>query len=314
MASAIDKISFFLDDQPVEAQAGETLWQVAKRYQQTIPHLCYSESPDYVPSGNCRACMVEIEGERVLAPSCVRTPTEGMRVYSATSERAQTARKAVMELLLSDQAPRPEAHDKNSAMWQWAEQLGVEASRYPAKPGVAADDSHTAIAVNMDACITCQLCVQACRDIQVNDVIGLSNRGSHTQIVFDFNDPMGESTCVSCGECVQACPTGALLPQTMVDEAGIGVFDKGEQPDRQVDSICPYCGVGCQIRYHIKNDKILYVDGQPGASNKNRLCVKGRFGYDYVDHPDRLSTPLIRKAGVPKVVDDTFDVLVHGDR
>jgi formate dehydrogenase major subunit len=152
------------------------------------------------------------------------------------------------------------------------------------------------MAVRLDACIHCNLCVRACREVQVNDVIGMAWRGHAEKIVFDFDDKMGESTCVGCGECVQACPTGALMPATRVDENGFYAND----PDRAVDSVCPYCGVGCQITYKIKNDRIEYVDGCDGPANENRLCVKGRFGFDYVHHPERLTVPLIRKAGVPK--------------
>ncbi len=307
MGSSLNTVSFFLDGVEVEAYPGESIWEAAKRHQEDIPHLCYSTEQDYEASGNCRVCMVEIEGERTLAASCVRSPTPGMKVNSSTSSRAQNARKGVMELLLSEQPSRSEARDKNSKLWHWADQLGLSDSRYPAAPTVNSDDSHTAIAVNMDACISCQLCMQGCRDVQVNDVIGLAGRGSNTRIVFDFDDPMGESSCVSCGECVQACPTGALMPKTEVDMAGVGIYEPGAGPDRQVDSICPYCGVGCQITYNIKDDKILSVDGRGGPANKNRLCVKGRFGFDYVEHPDRLGNPLIRKAGVPKVASEAFD-------
>ena len=305
----MDTIKFYLDGKAVEAQPGETLWQVAKRCKDTIPHLCFTEAADYQPSGNCRLCTVEIEGERVLAASCVRMPTPGMKVNSAASPRVQTARKAVLELLLSDQPARTQAHDQNSPLWHWAEQLGVEASRYPAKsaPGVDADTSHSAIAVNMDACISCQLCVQGCRDIQVNDVIGLAGRGAQTAVVFDFADPMGESTCVGCGECVQVCPTGALMEKSAVDAAGVGIFEPGAAAERKVDSVCPYCGVGCQLTYNIKDDKILTVDGRSGPSNRNRLCVKGRFGFDYIQHPDRLTRPLIRKPGIAKIASEAFD-------
>jgi formate dehydrogenase major subunit len=159
------------------------------------------------------------------------------------------------------------------------------------------------MAVNLDACIQCNLCVRACREVQVNDVIGMAGRGHHEKIVFDFDDPMGKSTCVACGECVQACPTGALMPATLV--GADNVF--AAHPDREVDSVCPYCGVGCQLTYKIKDDKLLYVDGRDGPSNQNRLCVKGRFGFDYVHHPHRLTHPLIRKEGVVKNAHDAVD-------
>jgi formate dehydrogenase major subunit len=159
------------------------------------------------------------------------------------------------------------------------------------------------MAVNLDACIQCNLCVRACREVQVNDVIGMAGRGYTEKIVFDFDDPMGNSTCVACGECVQACPTGALMPATLVDDANV----RSAFPDRSVDSVCPYCGVGCQLTYHIKDDKLLYVTGRNGPANENRLCVKGRFGFDYVSHPHRLMQPLIRKDGVAKHAHDTVD-------
>jgi formate dehydrogenase major subunit len=131
----------------------------------------------------------------------------------------------------------------------------------------------------------------------------MAYRGHQAKIVFDFDDPMGESTCVACGECVQACPTGALMPANLLDKSQKRVG----YADRQVDSLCPYCGVGCQITYNIKDDKILYVDGRDGPSNRERLCVKGRFGFDYVAHPQRLMRPLIRKDGVKKHPDDRVD-------
>jgi formate dehydrogenase major subunit len=246
--------------------------------------------------------MVEIEGERVLAASCIRTPTAGMKA-TTDSHRAETARKMVMELLLADQPAREVAHEKDSRLWQWADALDVTTSRFAPRVAVEDDMSHPAMAVQLDACIHCNLCVRACREVQVNDVIGMAGRGAHAKIVFDFDDPMGASTCVACGECVQVCPTGALMPKTVLDERGVQAFTA----DREVDSICPYCGVGCQITYKIKDDKILYVDGSDGPSNQNRLCVKGRFGFDYVDHPHRMTVPLVRKEGVGKRADDYVD-------
>ena len=294
----VDTITFSLDGKDVTALPGETIWQVAKREGTTIPHLCYADEPGYRADGNCRACMVEIDGERTLAASCIREPSEGM-VVRAASERADKARKMVMELLVADQPERDVAHDKSSHLWDMAEAQGIEESRFPALEEARVpllDDSHVAMRVNLDACIQCNLCVRACREVQVNDVIGLSGRGHDSKITFDFDDPMGASTCVACGECVQACPTGALMPAKAVGADEIG---DSKDYDREVKSVCPYCGVGCQLSFKIKDDKIAWVDGVDGPANEQRLCVKGRFGFDYIDHEHRLTTPLIRREDAP---------------
>ena len=290
-------LRFQLDGREVAARPGETIWQVAQRHATAIPHLCHADKPGYRPDGNCRACMVEIAGERVLAAACVRQPAPGMKVATA-SARARAAQKLVFELLVADQPAREVAHDPHSRFWRWAEHMAVTASRFPAlaRPNKADDLSHPAMAVQLDACIHCTLCVRACREVQVNDVIGMAARGHLEKIVFDFDDPMGDSTCVACGECVQACPTGALMPKTLVDAAGVFA----NAPDRAVASVCPYCGVGCQLTYQIKDDRIVAVAGRDGPSNRERLCVKGRFGFDYVHHADRLRVPLIRREGVAK--------------
>ena len=295
-------VSFSLDGKTVEAQPGETIWQAAARHGTDIPHLCYRDSDGYRADGNCRACMVEIEGERVLAASCIRTPTEGMVVHSE-NHRAKTARKMVMELLVADQPSRDTAHDPDSELWRYAETQDVDAARFPAKASPAPDSSHPAIAVNMDACIQCNLCVRACREVQVNDVIGLAGRGADAHIVFDFGDDMGASTCVGCGECVQACPTGALMPKTLLDDSQALAIT----PDRQVDSVCPYCGVGCQLTFSVKDDKIVSVSGRQGPANAGRLCVKGRYGFDYIANPERLTSPLIRLEDVSKSASMPFD-------
>ena len=287
-------IRFSLDGRPAVARPDETIWQVARRMGTEIPHLCHAPEPGYRADGNCRACMVDIEGERALAASCIRRPSEGMTVRTA-SERAAAARRMVFELLAADQP----ATDRDTAYKRWADRLGVSGSRFPARPPPAPDLSHPAMAVNLDACINCTLCVRACREVQVNDVIGMAARGADARIVFDFDDPMGDSTCVACGECVQACPTGALLPAAIASEDA--------SVDRTVDSVCPYCGVGCQLAYHVKDDKLLFVEGRDGPANHKRLCVKGRFGFDYVHHPHRLTVPLVRRSGAPKSADLALD-------
>lgn len=295
-------ISFELNGERVEAAYDETIWQVAQRLGTAIPHLCYSPEPDYRADGNCRVCMVEIEGERVLAASCMRKPTVGMKVHTGT-ERAEKARKMVMELLVADQPARATSHDPTSKFWNWAERTGVTESRFPAVERWSSDVSHTAMSVNLDACIQCGLCVRACREVQVNDVIGMAYRSAGTKIVFDFDDPMGESTCVACGECVQACPTGALMPSAFLDENQTRTV----WADRKVDSLCPYCGVGCQVTYNVKDEAIVYAEGRDGPANHNRLCVKGRFGFDYIHHPHRLTKPLVRLPNMPKDARDQVD-------
>lgn len=291
-------VKFVLDGQEVTARSDESLWDIAKRQGTRIPHLCHKDSEGYRADGNCRACMVEIEGERTLAASCIRTPTEGM-VVNTQGDRSVSARKLVVELLMADQPEPAKAHDQSSHFWEMAELQSVSQSRFPAKATdriPLLDASHLAMSVNLDACIHCNLCVRACREVQVNDVIGLSGRGHNAKITFDFDDPMGSSTCVACGECVQACPTGALMPATALDQNLVG-DSKGY--DREVNSVCPYCGVGCQLSFKIKDDKIQWVEGLDGPSNENRLCVKGRFGFDYIAHPHRLTKPLIRREDAP---------------
>ncbi|UWR33948.1 formate dehydrogenase subunit alpha [Sulfitobacter sp. W027] len=293
-----ERITFTLDGQTVEAEAGMTIWEVANGRGLKIPHLCHKPAPGYRPDGNCRACMVEIEGERVLAASCIREPAEGM-VVTTNNARAENARKMVMELLLADQPAQEVAHDKSSHMREMAALNGVEESRFPKLERDRVpllDDTHVAMRVNLDACIQCNLCVRACREVQVNDVIGMAGRGHDAYPVFDIDDPMGASTCVACGECVQACPTGALMPATVVDAAQVG--DSADY-DNEVASVCPFCGVGCQISLKVKDNKVKYVEGINGPANEGRLCVKGRFGFDYIHHDHRLTKPLIRREDAP---------------
>ncbi len=290
-------VAFTLDGQWLTARAGESILDAALRHGFDIPHLCLGRG--LRPAGNCRACVVEIDGERALAASCCRVPTPGMSVH-ARSERARRSRDMVLELLLAEMpasghkwldADGTLPHGELSAA---AARAGVhvrpqlQADRRPQPP---ADESHPAMIVNLDACIQCTRCVRACRETQVNDVIGYAWRGQSTRIVFDLDDPLGESSCVACGECVQACPTGALSARSR---------DGSQVVDRQVDTVCPYCGVGCLITCNVRDERIVGVDGRDGPANRSRLCVKGRFGLDYVHHPQRLTRPLIRLAGAAK--------------
>ena len=293
LAAPAPAVAFELNGRRVFGHANETLWEAAQRYGVDIPHLCHK--PGYRPAGNCRACMVEINSERVLAPSCCRYPTEGMEV-SSESARARHAQKMVVELLCADM-PEQTRH-RESELERWRAALQVGKPRFAARAQPQADLSHPAMAVNLDSCIQCGRCARACREEQANHVIGYAGRGANAKIVFDFNDHMGDSTCVACGECVQACPTGALAP---VGEALL------QKPDASVSSLCPYCGVGCQTVYHIKDNRLLYAEGRDGPANRGRLCVKGRFGGDYAHHPQRLTAPLIRLPNAPKSASAVLD-------
>src|SRR3982751_537913 len=290
---AMMPIEFKLNGVTVVGRPDEKIIETAKKHGVTIPHLCHGGNQR--SDGNCRACVVEIKGERALAPSCCRFPTAGMEVTS-NSPRALASQKMVLELLLSDM-PEQE-YTRVNKLANWAKKLGVGRPRFARREQPKADISHPAIAVNLDACIQCTRCVRACREVQVNDVIGYAYRGDRSVPVFDFDDPMGESTCVACGECVQACPTGALMPAR-----GVGL----KPIEKKVDSVCPFCGVGCLLTYHVAENKIQFVTGKDGPSNHNRLCVKGRFGFDYAHHPHRLTKPLVRKEGVKKSADFVVD-------
>ena len=294
-------IEFTLDGRSIHAYEGETIFKAAKRHGVDIPYLCYKDG--YRADGNCRACVVEVKGERALVPSCCRKATAGMDVQ-ATSARSVKSQKMVLEMLLSDMPDtgykwnEKDESQQHGELSDWASRMEVTVRpelKALRRNQPKADMSHPAMAVNLDACIQCNRCVRACREEQVNDVIGYAMRGSHSEIVFDLKDTMGDSTCVACGECVQACPTGALMPKSHI---GSQVVDK------KVDSVCPFCGVGCLITYNVKDNVILSVDGRDGPANHSRLCVKGRFGFDYAHSPQRLTKPLIRKAGVGKYPED----------
>ena len=296
-------IRFTLDGQSISAHDDESILQAARRHGIEIPHLCWDER--LPAAGNCRACLVEIDGERALAPACARQPVEGMVVHSA-SDRPRRAQRGVLQLLLAESGT-PAAKAGGNALEYWCRKLGVTASQYAAlgggshdpvkNPGYtrvtadAPDTSHPALHFDAGACIRCTRCLRACHDLQGNDVIGLAFRGARSRIVFDLDDPLGDSSCVACGECLAVCPTTALLPARA--EARLDA-------DHQTPSLCPYCGVGCQVSYQVRDNRIIAVEGRDGPANHGRLCVKGRFGFDYLHHPDRLNRPLIRRDDAPR--------------
>jgi formate dehydrogenase major subunit len=286
-------VELSIDGRSVQVPTGTTIWEAARRVGIDVPVLCHH--PNLTPVAVCRVCAVEVEGARVLAAACIRQVEPGMQVRT-TSERVERSRRLLVELLMADH-PTPCARQRQLG----ACELEALASRYglgqPRFAGRAAsnglDLSSPVIAVDHHACILCDRCIRACDDLQVNEVIGRHGKGYLTRIGFDMDQPMGKSTCVSCGECAAYCPTGALTdrPQTAIADF---------TATAPVDSVCPYCGVGCSITYHVKGDIIARVTGRDGPANHGRLCVKGRYGFDYANHPERLTVPLIRRPEYPK--------------
>jgi len=206
-------IAFTLDDRRVRARRDEIIWHAARRHGVTIPHGCLSSAPDFRPEGNCRLCVVEVEGYRTLQPSCLMKASEGL-VIRTDSERAVHARRMVMEMLLADAAINP-----LSECGRVASAMGLAGSRFlPSDTHPSRDESHLGIGVDLAKCIHCMRCVRACREVEVNGVIGMAGRGRTMHVVFDFGDPMGSSTCVSCGSCAQTCPTGAIVFKAPPDD------------------------------------------------------------------------------------------------
>ena len=284
-----EALTLAIDGREVTVPDGTTLLQAAARLGIRIPVLCHDAA--LRPAGVCRVCAVEVEGTRALQASCARPAEAGMKVHTA-SPRALRARRVLVELLMADH-PSPcarQARDGDCALENLAAELGVRPGRYRATGAARPRDlSSPVIAVDHAACILCDRCIRACDEVQCSDVIGRTGKGGATRIGFDLDQPMGASSCVACGECAAACPTGALTHRPLTLDAPMA----GTRP---VDSLCPYCGVGCAVTYHVRDNTIVRVSGRPSPVNQGRLCVKGRYGFDYAQHHQRLTVPLIRTA------------------
>ena len=285
-------IAIRIDGREIKSRDGATIWEAAQSMGVEIPRLCHQ--PGMEPVGVCRVCAVEVEGARTLVPACHRKIEPGMVIHTQT-ERVVRAQKTLVAMLMADHGP--ESNPASCELTALAEQMeaGNGVSALPSKEtGRAQDFSSAVIAVDHSACILCDRCIRACTDVQGNNVIGRGGKGASAGIVFDADLPMGESTCVSCGECMAACPTDALTNKSLTLQIVPG-------KTKEVDSVCPYCGVGCSISYQVAGNTLLSVRGdETSPVNQGRLCVKGRYGFDYAHHPDRLTTPLIRKEGAPK--------------
>ncbi|MCH7866411.1 MAG: formate dehydrogenase subunit alpha [Myxococcales bacterium] len=292
-------ITLTINGEPVEVVQGTSLWDAALQAGHSIPTLCHD--PKLRPVGVCRMCVVQVEGERVMTASCVREAQAGMVVHT-DSEKIERCRRGLTGMLLAEQPERSAREDStgDDALFALAREQGAE--RTTADGAMRPqDDSSPVIAVDHQACILCDRCIRACNEVQHNDVMGRTGKGYEARISFDFDQPMGTSSCVSCGECAAACPTGALVDKLDSEQhAEPAVETKTKRKPLEalakVDSVCPYCGVGCAIRYHAnpQKNRIRFAEGRESPGSHGRLCVKGRYGFDYTSHADRLTTPLIR--------------------
>lgn len=283
------KLHITINGQQIAAAAGSTVLEAATAAGIKIPTLCHH--PMLEPIGACRVCLVEIAGQRALQPACTFPAHEGMEVWTH-SPKVEEARRFVLELLLSDHPLDCMTCDSagECELQDLAYTYGIKEPRFPGQQHTyAIDDPNPFIQVDRNKCILCRRCVRACKEINGSEAIGVALRGFNTTISFGLDSAMQDSPCEFCGICVQVCPVGALSPKKSLGKGRIWQVHK-------VRTTCPYCGVGCQLELHMKGDQIVRVRGVDGAQpNQGFLCVKGRFGYDFVYSPDRLTTPLIRE-------------------
>jgi len=288
----VDTIRLTINGRQVIAGKGATVLEAALGAGTYIPTLCYD--PDLKPYGGCRLCVVEIEGMRGLVSSCTTPATDGMVVHTETP-RVNQSRRITMELISANHHGDCLACAKNQdcELLKVARYLGIEQDRVERlRKGTQVfpvDKSHPAFIRDLSKCILCAKCVRACHEVVCHDAIDIAFRGNSARIATFGDKPIIESICKSCGECVMRCPTGALVPK----------WEK--LPTTEVKTICPYCGVGCSLYLGVRDNTVVSVRGDPeGPANKGSLCVKGRWGYDFLSHPERLTTPLIRIPGVPR--------------
>ena len=295
----VDEIRLVVDEIEVTGQVGDTILDVCRKNGIHVPTLCYH--PALPPEGVCRVCLVEVAGQRLLQPACTFRAAKAMEVQTG-SPRVTAARRNVVELLLSDHPLDCMTCEMtgNCTLQDLAYELGIKETRFPgAQHSYPIVDSNPFIVQDYNKCILCYRCVQACDYINGVEAIGVLWRSFDTKIGTAFETDLKDSPCEFCGMCVEVCPTGALSP---VQRKGQG----REWEFRHAQTICPYCGVGCMLDLSIKDNRIVQVGSVWDApSNHGWTCVKGRFGLDFVDHPDRLTSPLIKKDG--QFVEATWD-------
>ena len=280
---------FFIDGKEFGFDGSKTVLQIARDNGIYIPTLCYH--PKLGPASKCRVCVVEVDGSRNLQTSCDLFPAEGMKI-STDSPRVIEARKMVVNLLLANGNHNCLICERNGncELQDAAYNLGIEFPAFFVREFEPKDESSAFIIRDSNRCIQCGRCIDGCNKLVVNEVLDFGYRGGHTQVICDDDKLMGESSCVQCGECVQLCPVGALVEKKAVGKARAW-------ETHTVQTTCPYCGVGCQQELHMNGDQIVRITGaEHGKPNQGHLCVKGRFGYDFIYSNERLTTPLIREA------------------
>ncbi len=280
-----------IDGKACKGREGQTILDIAKENGFNIPTLCHIAG--LTPTGACRICVVEVEGMRNLVASCSTPATDGM-VVQTNSERVVSARRFIVELLVSCHPLDCMVCEKTGdcVLQDLAYSLGVTSSSMTGeKYNYPIDSSNPFIERDYNKCILCQKCVRVCKEVQGIEAIKMTNRGFETKVATAYDTVLQESNCVFCGQCVQVCPVGAL---TEKKSKGLG----RAWELKKVRTTCPYCGVGCQLNLHMRGEQIVRITAvEDAAPNKGRLCVKGRFGYDFIYSEDRLTTPLIRENG-----------------
>jgi len=282
-------VTVTIDGQTIEVKTGMTVMEASRALGIEVPHLCYH--PELSISGGCRLCIVEVEGRAGLEPSCQLACADGM-VVRTKSERISRMRREVIDLFISDHPLDCVICDKAGAclLQKYAYEYGISETSYELDISRSLyQDDNPFFVRDHQYCILCGRCVRVCNEIVGADAIELAGRGFESHVATPFDGPMIDSSCVFCGSCVQVCPTAALMP---VSRRGKG----REWELERTRTICGYCGVGCQIEYALKDGQILYAQATPnGPVNGEFLCSKGRHGWDFANHPERLTDPLIRR-------------------
>jgi predicted molibdopterin-dependent oxidoreductase YjgC len=301
-----------LDGEAVSFSPGETIFEVAERHHREIPTLCYDPRLD--PFGGCRLCVVEVEGIRNPVASCTARAEPGMRVKTKGGA-VEMHRRVLLEMVASEQRDV----DVDELSGYASQELRTLVDRYDARTGRFAgarsgasrpDDPNPFILRDYENCISCYRCVRVCAEQEGDYAISVKNRGFDTQITVEFDGILKDSACTFCGQCVQTCPTGALADLKALANKDV----PGETETTR--TICPYCGVGCSVDVMTRGDRVVGVlPAMDGPANEGALCVKGQFAFDFVHHPDRMTTPLVRNDHgqlVPASWDEALDKAAAG--